>query len=264
MNAFLPIAVAPALLPLNFFGMNLPRGLIALSSRNYRLFFGGQMISLIGTWMTQTASLWLIYHLSSSSFLLGMVGFASQAPMFFLAPLAGVWVDRVNRHRLLLLTQCLSMLQSFALAGLTLSHLINAHYLILLSLVQGVINGVDMPTRQALVVSFVERREHLGNAIALNSSLFNIARLIGPALAGFTIAAFGAGACFLIDGASYLAVIVSLLAMRLALPPTRRVLRHPSWLNSMKDSTTPLGCDRSEPSSLRWRSSASWDFPTWC
>ncbi len=207
--------------------MNLPRGLIALSSRNYRLFFGGQMVSLIGTWMTQTASLWLIYHLSSSSFLLGMVGFASQAPMFFLAPLAGVWVDRVNRHRLLLLTQCLSMLQSFALAGLTLSHLINAHYLILLSLVQGVINGVDMPARQALVVSFVERREHLGNAIALNSSLFNLARLIGPALAGFTIAAFGAGACFLIDGASYLAVIASLLAMRLALPPARRVLRHP-------------------------------------
>jgi len=207
--------------------MKWPRGLISLSSRNYRLFFGGQMISLIGTWMTQTASLWLIYHLSSSPFLLGMVGFASQAPMFFLAPLAGVWVDRVNRHRLLLLTQCLAMLQSFVLAGLTLSHLINARYLILLSLVQGMINGVDMPTRQALVVSFVERRDHLGNAIALNSSLFNLARLVGPALAGFVIASFGAGACYLIDGVSYLAVIASLLAMRLALPPARRVLRHP-------------------------------------
>ena len=177
--------------------------------------------------MTQTASLWLVYHLSASPFLLGLVGFASQIPIFFLAPLAGVLVDRVNRHRLLVLTQALSMLQSFALAGLTLSGLINAPWLVALSFLQGLINGVDIPVRQALVVAFVERRQHLGNAIALNSSLFNLARLTGPALAGYVIAGFGAGACYLVDGCSYLAVIVGLLAMRLAPTVEQRQVRHP-------------------------------------
>src|ERR1043166_7290460 len=196
--------------------MNWPRALAALESRNYRLYFAGQIISLTGTWMTQTASLWLVYHLSASPFLLGLVGFASQSPIFFLAPFAGVLADRVNRHRLLVLTQVLSMLQSFALAGLTLSGAINASWLVALSLLQGLINGVDIPVRQALVIAFVERRQHLGNAIALNSSLFNLARLAGPALAGYVIAAVGAGACYLIDGCSYLAVIIGLLAMRLA------------------------------------------------
>src|SRR5438477_872408 len=198
--------------------MKWPRLLGALQSRNYRLYFGGQIVSLTGTWMTQTASLWLVYHLSSSPFLLGVVGFASQAPVFFLAPFAGVWIDRVNRHRLLVLTQVLSMIQSFALAGLTLSGLINESWLVGLSFLQGAINGVDIPTRQALVIAFVERREHLGNAIALNSSMFNLARLIGPAIGGFVVAAYGAAACYAIDGISYAAVILSLLAMRLNFP----------------------------------------------
>ena len=201
----------------------------ALASRNYRLFFTGQIISLVGTWMTQTASLWLIYHLSSSAFLLGVIGFASQIPIFLLAPFAGVWVDRVNRHRLLVGTQVCSMLQSFALAFFALTHTIGVPHLIILSLVQGVINAVDMPTRQALVVEFVERKEHLSNAIALNSSLFNLARLIGPAVAGFVIAGFGPGLCYLLDGITYLAVIAALLAMRLTERPVRRVQQHP-WI----------------------------------
>src|SRR2546421_5783144 len=208
--------------------MALPRYLSAFSSRNYKLYFGGQVISLVGTWMTQTASLWLVYHLSSSPFLLGVVGFASQAPIFFLAPFAGVWIDRVNRHRLLVLTQILSMFQSFALAGLTLSGLINESWLVGLAFLQGLINGIDIPTRQALVVAFVERREHLSNAIALNSSLFNLARLVGPAIAGYVIAAFGPGICYLADGFSYIAVIIGLLAMRIV-PATKRETRHP-WV----------------------------------
>jgi MFS family permease len=201
----------------------------ALESRNYRLFFAGQIISLVGSWMTQTASLWLVYHLSSSAFLLGVVGFASTIPIFFLAPFAGVWVDRVNRHQLLVGTQVCSMLQSFALAAFALTHTIGILHLIILSLVQGVVNAVDMPVRQALVVEFVERKEHLGNAIALNSSLFNLARLIGPAIAGFVIAGFGPGLCYLVDGLTYVTVIVALLAMRLPKRPVRSVKQHP-WI----------------------------------
>ncbi len=201
----------------------------ALESRNYRLFFAGQIISLIGSWMTTTASLWLVYHLSSSAFLLGVVGFASQIPIFFLAPFAGVLVDRVNRHGLLVGTQVCAMLQSFALAAFALTGTIGIPHLIVLSLAQGLINAVDMPVRQALVVEFVERKEHLGNAIALNSSLFNLARLIGPALAGFVIAGFGPGFCYLVDGLTYVAVIAALLAMRLRKRPARQAQQHP-WI----------------------------------
>lgn len=209
--------------------MRLPPLFSALESRNYRLFFAGQIVSLMGTWMSQTASLWLVYHLSSSPFQLGLIGFASLVPIFFLAPFAGVWIDRVNRHRLLVGTQVGSMLQSFALAALALTGTITVTHLVLLSLVQGLINAVDMPARQALVVEFVERKEHLGNAIALNSSLFNLARLVGPALAGFLIAAIGPGMCFLLDGLSYGAVIAALLAMRLRGRPPREVTHHP-WV----------------------------------
>ena len=209
--------------------MRLTQLFSALESRNYRLFFAGQIISLVGSWMTQTASLWLVYHLSSSAFLLGVVGFASTIPIFFLAPFAGVWVDRVNRHRLLVGTQVCAMLQSFALAAFALTHTIGIPHLIVLSLVQGVINAVDMPVRQAVMVEFVERKEHLGNAIALNSSLFNLARLIGPAIAGFVIAGFGPGLCYLVDGLTYVAVIVALLAMRLPKRPARSVRQHP-WI----------------------------------
>lgn len=165
--------------------------------------------------MTRVATAWLIYRLTHSANLLGIVSFTGQIPAFFLAPLAGVWVDRWNRHRTLVVTQVFSMLQSFALAGLTLAGAITEWEIIGLVLVQGVINAFDMPARQAFVVEMVDRREDLGNAIALNSSMVNAARLIGPAIAGMVIAASGEGFCFLADGLSYLAVIASLLAMRI-------------------------------------------------
>lgn len=187
----------------------------ALKSRNYRLFFGGQSISLIGTWMTRVATAWLVYRLTQSPFLLGAVSFAGQIPLFFLAPVAGVWVDRWDRHRVLVITQILSMLQSLALAALTLAGVITVWEIIWLSLLQGLVNAFDMPARQAFVVQMVEDRRDLGNAIALNSSMVNAARLIGPALAGMVIAGVGEGYCFLADGISYLTVIVSLLAMRI-------------------------------------------------
>src|ERR1700679_2754361 len=186
----------------------------ALRHRNFRLFFGGQSISLIGTWMTRLATSWLVYRLTGSAFLLGIVGFAGQIPTFLLAPFAGVWVDRLNRRHVLLVTQVLAMLQSLALAVLTLTRHINIHEIILLSAFQGAINGFDMPARQAFLVQMVEEKDDLGNAIALNSSMVNIARLVGPSLAGAVIAMSGEGYCFLADGLSYLAVIASLLAMR--------------------------------------------------
>jgi MFS family permease len=185
----------------------------ALRHRNYRLFYGGQGISLIGTWMTRVATGWLVYRLTHSAFLLGLVSFAGQIPILILGAIAGVWVDRLNRHRVLIITQILSMLQSFALAGLALGGIINVTEIILLNLFQGAINAFDMPARQAFVVEMVESREDLPNAIALNSSLVNAARLVGPSVAGLLIAAVGEGYCFLLDGFSYMAVIASLFAM---------------------------------------------------
>jgi MFS family permease len=185
----------------------------ALRYRNYRLFFSGQSVSLIGSWMTRVATSWLVYRLTGSAWLLGVVGFAGQIPTFLLAPFAGVWVDRLDRHRLLVITQVLAMIQSFAMAALALSGKITILQVILLSIFQGLINAFDMPARQTFVVEMVERREDLSNAIALNSSMVNMARLIGPSLAGIVIAAVGEGYCFLIDGISYLAVIASLLLM---------------------------------------------------
>ncbi len=193
---------------------NLQPILRALESRNYRLFFFGQGLSLIGTWMTQTATIWLVYQLTGSALLLGVVGFAQQIPNFVLSPFAGVLVDRWNRRRTLVITQVLSMIQSLALAGLSFSGHIQVWHIIVLSLFQGCINAFDLPTRQIFVVELVERRENLSNAIALNSSLFSGARLVGPAIAGLVIAAVGTSTCFMIDGVSYLAVIAGLLAMR--------------------------------------------------
>ncbi len=197
-------------------GANWKFALRALRHRNYRLFFTGQTVSLIGTWMTQVATSWLVYRLTGSAWLLGIVGFASRIPTFVLGPFAGVWVDRWNRHRTLVVTQILSMLQSFALAWLALAGIITIREIIWLGLAQGVINAFDMPARQAFVIQMVEDRADLGNAIALNSSMVNLARLLGPSIAGVIIAAVGEGYCFLIDGFSYLAVIASLLAMRIA------------------------------------------------
>ena len=203
----------------------------AFSSRNYRLFFAGQGISLIGTWMSQTAVIWLVYSLTNSALLLGVVGFAQQIPNFLLSPFAGVLIDRLNRHRILIVTQILSMIQSLVLAALAFSGTIHIWHIIVLSVFQGCVNAIDMPTRQTFVVELVEQRENLGNAIALNSSMFSGARLIGPAIAGLVIAAVGTSTCFLIDGISYIAVIVGLLAMRIrprkiaAIEPSSTVLR---------------------------------------
>src|SRR5215470_16289562 len=189
----------------------------ALDHRNYRLFFIGQGVSLIGTWMTRIAASWLVYRLTNSALLLGVVGFAGQLPSFLLAPFAGVLVDRWNRHRLLVATQVMAMAQSLAMAVLTLAGVIRIWHVIALSAFQGVINAFDMPARQAFVVEMVERRDDLSNAIALNSSMVNAARLLGPSLAGVIIAAVGEGWYFLLDGVSYIAVIASLLMM--TLPP---------------------------------------------
>ncbi len=187
----------------------------ALRYRNYRLFFSGQSVSLVGTWMTRIATSWLVYRLTHSAFLLGVAGFSLQIPILLLGPFAGVWVDRLDRHRTLVITQILSMIQSFWLAALALSGRITVREIILLSLFQGAINAFDMPARQAFVVQMVEDRADLSNAIALNSSMVNAARLIGPSLAGIIIAMVGEGYCFLIDGFSYVAVIVSLLLMHI-------------------------------------------------
>src|SRR5579863_3182275 len=188
----------------------------ALHHRNFRLFFGGQSISLIGTWMTRIATSWLVYRLTKSSLLLGTVSFAGQIPTFLLAPLAGVLVDRVDRRKVLVWTQTLAMVQSLALAWLTLLHRINIAEVLALSAFQGVINAFDMPGRQSFMVKMVEDRADLSNAIAINSSMVNMARVIGPSLAGLLIAATNEGWCFLVDGVSYIAVIVSLLMMRLS------------------------------------------------
>src|SRR5579862_2723599 len=205
----------------------------ALRHRNYRLFFSGQGISLVGTWMTRVATSWLVYRLTGSAFLLGLVSFASQIPILFLGPFAGVWVDRLNRHRVLIITQILSMLESFALAGLALTKVITVNEVIVLNLFQGAINAFDMPARQAFVIEMVEQQEDLGNAIALNSSLVNAARLIGPSVAGVLIALVGEGYCFLLDGFSYMAVIASLFAMVITVQP--REHEHPSVLSELSE-----------------------------
>jgi len=199
----------------------------ALSYRNYRLFFGGQVVSLVGTWITTTATNWLVYRLTHSALLLGVVGFAGQFPAFLLGPLAGIYVDRWNRHRLLVVTQTVSMLQSFALAVLTLTGRITVPWIVALSIVQGVVNAFDMPGRQAFLLTMIENRQDLGNAIALNSSMVNVARLVGPSIAGVLIAAASEGWCFLIDGFSYIAVIIALLRMRIAKTKPPSSTHHP-------------------------------------
>jgi MFS family permease len=218
-----------------------PRGLAgmshawrALRHRNFRLFFGGQSISLIGTWMTRIATYWLVYRLTGSALLLGTVSFSGQIPTFLLAPFAGVWVDRLNRRHVLLWTQALSMVQSLLLAALTFSGHITVGWIIVLSVMQGAINAFDMPSRQAFMVQMIgDDRADLSNAIAINSSMVNMARLVGPSLAGMVIAASSEGWCFLIDGISYIAVIASLLAMSIATPTIRR--KTTSTFHEMKE-----------------------------
>ncbi len=214
-------------------GGRLSGTLRAFRHRNYRLYFGGQGISLIGTWITRVAMSWLVFRITGSAAALGIVSFASLLPTFLLAPFAGVWVDRLNRYRVIVVTQVLSMVQSFLLAALALSGAIVMWHIIVLSIAQGFINAFDMPARQAFLVEMVETREDLPNAIALNSSMFNGARLIGPSIAGAMIAVAGEGWAFLIDGISYIAVIGSLVAMRVRphVPPTTRA----SMLAQLRD-----------------------------
>jgi MFS family permease len=200
----------------------------SLRHRNYRLFFAGQSTSLIGTWLTRVATSWLVYRLTHSALLLGTVGFAGQIPTFVLAPFAGVWVDRWNRHRVLVATQVLAMVQSALLAFYALRGTITVVDVLVLSTFQGAINAFDMPARQAFVVQMIEDRADLPNAIAMNSSMVNAARLIGPSVGGVLIAAVGEGWCFAIDAVSYLAVIASLFAMRVA-PQKKREIRTHVW-----------------------------------
>jgi MFS family permease len=198
----------------------------ALRHRNYRLFFSGQTVSLVGTWITRIATSWLVYRLTHSVFLLGIVGFFGQIPTLLLAPFAGVLVDRWNRHTILVVTQVLSMLQSAALAGLTFAGIITVPDILALQMVQGVINAFDTPARQAFVVEMVTDRADLPNAIALNSSMVNASRIIGPSVGGILIAWVGEGWCFTVDAVSYIAVLASLLAMQLqALPPRTKETR---------------------------------------
>ena len=187
----------------------------SLRSRNYRLYFFGQGFSLIGTWMQNIALSWLVYRLTGSVFLLGLVGFTTQIPTFILTPFTGVLTDRYNRHRIMVLAQVFFMLQAFAMAFLVLFNIIDVWHIIILSLVFGVISAFDAPARQSLVIDLIDKPEDLGNAIALNSALFNGARLIGPAIAGLTIAAVGEGICFLLNAFSFVAVIIALMQIKI-------------------------------------------------
>jgi MFS family permease len=183
--------------------------------RNYRLFFAGQSISLTGTWTQTIAVSWLVYRLTNSPFLLGAVAFLGQIPTFIITPFGGVLADQYNRRRMLVITQSLAMLQAFALAALTLSETIHVWHIFALSALLGTINAFDIPIRQSFVVEMVEDKSDLGNAIALNSLVFNGARLIGPSIAGLIIAVIGEGICFLVNGISFFAVIIALLMMKL-------------------------------------------------
>jgi MFS family permease len=194
-----------------------PHVLRSLRHRNFQLFFGGQMISLIGTWMQNVAQAWLVYRLTGSSFLLGAVGFAGQIPVFLMAPLGGIVADRKNRHRVVVATQTVAMLLAFILAGLTLTAMVRVWHIFVLAGLLGVVYAFDIPARQAFIVDMVGK-EDLINAIALNSSMFNGARVVGPAIAGLLVASIGEGWCFFGNAVSYIAVIIGLLLMRVAWP----------------------------------------------
>jgi MFS family permease len=202
----------------------------SLRSRNYRMYFAGQSISLIGTWMQNVALSWLVYRLTGSVFLLGLVGFMSQIPMFILAPITGVLTDRFDRLRIMTLAQICFMLQALAMTLLVLFNLIAVWHIIALSLVFGIISAFDAPARQSLVIDLIDRREDLGNAIALNSAVFNGARLIGPAIAGITIALVGEGICFLINTLSFVAVIFALLKIKV---PVRKIVARDTKLGKI-------------------------------
>lgn len=187
----------------------------SLRNRNYRLFFSGQCISVTGTWIQQVAINWLVYNLTKSALLMGVIMFAGSIPSLFLSPLAGVVVDRINKYHVLIMLQTLFMIETLILAILTLTGMIQIWQIVILSILIGITNSFDMPLRQAFVVNLIDKSEDLGNAISLNTSSLNLALLVGPAIAGALIAAFGEGVCFLINSLSYIAVIAALFAMRI-------------------------------------------------
>lgn len=195
--------------------INLKHTFRAFKYRNYQLYFGGQGISLIGTWMQRIAMSWLVYRLTNSTFLLGLVGFLSAIPMFIITPFAGVIVDRISRYKIILWMQILATIQALMLWFLIITNWIQIWHIIVLSIILGIINAFDTPARQSFVIEIVEKKEDLGNAIALNSTMFNGARLIGPPLAGIIIASAGEGMCFLINGLTFFAVIIGLLLMKI-------------------------------------------------
>ena len=194
----------------------------ALAQRNFRLYFLGQSASFVGTWMQQIALAWLIYRLTGSPFMLGLTAFAGNIPILFLAPFGGVWSDRLNRRRAMLLTQSLSLLQAAVLAGLTFAGRIEVWHLLSAATFLGFVNAFDTPLRQAFLLEMVGSRENLPNAIALNSLMMNGSRLVGPALAGVVLAAAGEAWCFLLNAASYLAMLAALAAMQLPPSPPPR------------------------------------------
>lgn len=218
--------VAPGGLPDERFRGGLRQTFRALRHRNFRLFISGQVISLIGTWMQSVAQSWLVYRLTHSELLLGTAWFCVQIPVFALGPLGGLAADRYSRHKLVIVTQTLSMLQAFALAALTLSGRVEVWHILALAVALGVINAFDMPGRQSLIIQMTGK-EDLLNAISLNSAIFNSARIIGPGIAGLLVAAVGEGSCFLLNGVSFMAVIFCLLAMRL--PKFERQPRYSPW-----------------------------------
>lgn len=212
--------------------LNWQAGLRALRHRNFQLFFGGQLISLVGTWMQTVAQSWLVYRLTGSGLLLGAVGFASQIPVFLFAPLGGITADRSNRQRVVIATQTASMILAFVLAALTLANRITVPEIFVLAALLGIVNAFDIPGRQAFLVDMVGK-EDLMNAIALNSSMFNGARVVGPAVAGVLVARLGEGWCFFTNGVSYIAVIIGLKMMDVHAPP--RASAHTSPLEHIAE-----------------------------
>ncbi len=227
----------------------------ALSHRDFRLFIAGQFISLVGTWMQGVAQSWLVYRLTGSPAWLGLIGFAGQIPVLLLSPLGGSLADARSRHRIIIATQAAAMLLAFVLAGLTLSGRVQLGHLFAMAVMLGIVNAFDIPARQSFLVQLVGRSD-LMNAIALNSTMFNGARIIGPAIAGVLVAAIGEGWCFFVNGVSYLAVLTGLLLMHPKPPPARRGGRR-HWAGSWRASPTWPAPHRSGRSCCSWAWSAS-------
>lgn len=206
----------------------------ALRHRNYRLFFAGQFVSLTGTWIQQVALSWLIYSLTKSPLLMGLIMFAGSIPSLLVSPFAGVFIDRFNQYKVLVILQILFMIEAFIIAVLAMTGVIQVWHIVVLSILMGMTVAIDMPLRQAFVVQLIDASEDLGNAISLNSSCFNLARMVGPAIAGILIASFGEGICFLLNALSYIAVIYALLLMKIKVK-SHRATTEKNMLNELKE-----------------------------